>query len=246
MNTNIMFLMGSSHYKETQKEYPFYMTEINGISILEKQILNADKLQNNSKIFCISESDVKSFHIDSVILQLDRAAKVIPIHMTTKGAICTAMLGVEYIDNEKPLLLMAIDDFIDLDYSKIISEFEKNNADAGVVSFTSIHPRYSFVKLDKDGFPIEFAEKNPISKNALASFYYFKHGSDFIDAAKNVIRKDSPVSGNFYISQTLNEMILKQKNIIVKKIENTIFHSLKNEAQLAEYICDYREQKGSK
>ena len=243
---NIMFLMGSSHYKETIKEYPFYMTELDNTSILEKQIEKSNSINNNQKIFCMMENDIKSFHIDSVVSQLDKESKIIKIKNQTKGAICTAMLGSGFIDNDSPLLLMAIDDFIDIDYNFILDEFKNKNADCGIVSFNSVHPRYSFVKINDNNEPVEFAEKNPISKNALVSFYYFKYGYDFIECAKEVIRKDNPVNNNFYISQTLNEMILKQKRIILKKIDNKYFHSLKNEYQLAEYITNYREQKASK
>jgi len=164
----------------------------------------------------------------------------------TKGAVCSALLGAEYIDNDEELILMAIDDFMDENSAGIIGEFRNAGADAGVVSFNSVHPRYSFAKTDKDGIPVEFAEKTPISKNALVSFYYFRRGCDFTECAKEIIRKDNPVNGNFYISQTLNEMILKQKRIVMRKITNDKFHPLKTEAQMAEYITEISEKRYSK
>jgi bifunctional N-acetylglucosamine-1-phosphate-uridyltransferase/glucosamine-1-phosphate-acetyltransferase GlmU-like protein len=230
----------------TKSAYPLYLTELNEKTILEKQIEYVRGIKPQQLLFCVKESDIKQFHVANVIEQIDSSAKVIPIHAQTKGAVCTAMLGAEYIDNKDELILMAIDDFMENHSAEIIGEFRIQNADAGVVSFNSVHPRYSFMKVSESGAPVEFAEKNPISKNALVSFYYFKHGSDFIECAKEVIKKDNPVNGNFYISQTLNEMILRQKKIAFCKIENDEFHSLKTETQLAEYISDYREQKASK
>ena len=90
--------------------------------------------------------------------------------------------------------------------------------------------------------PLEFCEKKTISKDALASFYYFKKGSDFIEAAKNVIRKDSPQNGSFYISMAYNELILSQKSIAVYQIPNNLYHPLKNEMELARYVSDYKER----
>jgi dTDP-glucose pyrophosphorylase len=176
------------------------------------------------------------------------SAAVIPIMAQTKGAVCSALLGAQYIDNDEELILMAVDDFMDENSAAIIKEFRKADADAdaGVVSFNSVHPRYSFAKTDKDGIPVEFAEKTPISKNALVSFYYFRRGRDFVECAKEIIRKDSPVNGNFYISQTLNEMILKQKRIVMRKIANDRFHPLKTEAQMAEYITELNDKRHSK
>ena len=238
--------MGSSHADTNKEEYPLYLTEINEKTILEQQIEYTQKIQPQQLLFCVKDGEIKQFHTDSVIQQIDSTAKIISVCAQTKGAVCTALLGVEFIDNEQELILMAIDDFMEEDSLEIVNKFRKENADAGVVSFISVHPRYSFAKLDEKDTPIEFAEKCPISKNALVSFYYFKHGKDFVDCAKEVIRKDSAVNGNFYISQTLNEMILKQKRIVINKISNNKFHSLKTEAQLAEYICEYKEGKESK
>jgi hypothetical protein len=241
-----MFLMGSVRGDMNKEYYPLYLTEINGKTILEQQIEYAREIESCNLIFALKELDIKLFRSDSVIRQLEPNARIVSIKGQTQGAICTAVLGVKFIDNNEELLLMAIDDFMEDSGVEIINKFRKQGADAGVVSFNSVHPRYSFVKTNAVGEPIEFAEKNPISKNALVSFYYFKRGCDFVENAKEVIRKDNPVNGNFYISQTLNEMILKQKKIIAHAIANDRFHPLKTEAQLAEYICEYKEKKVSK
>jgi dTDP-glucose pyrophosphorylase len=240
-----MFL-ASSHFTANKEYYPLYLTEISDKTILEQQIEYASKIEPHHFLFALKESDIKQFYLDSVIRQIVPDAEIIPIRAQTKGAICTALLGTNIIDNDEELLLMAIDDFMEDNGGEIIAGFRRENADAGVVSFNSVHPRYSFVKLNAAGEPVEFAEKKPISKNALVSFYYFKRGKDFVESAKDVIRKDSPVNGNFYISQTLNEMILKQKKITLHKISNNNFHPLKTEQQLAEYLSELKDQRGSK
>ena len=243
---NILFLMGNAHNSMNREEYPLYLTEIDEKMILETQVEYTGEIKPRNLLFCVKESEIKRFHVDSIIKQIEPQALIIPIHEQTKGAVCTALLGAQYIDNEQELLLMAIDDFMDADGFKIIDGFHKTGADAGVVLFKSVHPRYSFVKLNAEDAPVEFAEKRPISKNALVSFYYFKRGHDFIECAKDVIRKDNPVNGNFYISQTLNEMLLKQKKIALHQIPNEKFHPLKTELQMAEYIAELHDKRSSK
>jgi dTDP-glucose pyrophosphorylase len=166
--------------------------------------------------------------------------------LPTKGSVCTALLGTEYIDNEEELCLLGIDDFVDDDMKGIIDHFRHNQYDAGAVSFTSVHPRYSFAKLDDTGAVVEVSEKSPISKNALVSFYYFRHGRDFVACAKDVIRKDNPIGDVFYISQTLNEMILQQKKIGLYRVQNDKFHPLKTEAQLSQYLAEIQNLQESK
>lgn len=242
----IVFLMGGANIQKNQEDYPFYLTEINEKLILEKQIEYCMPLNASEFIFCIKANDIKSYRVDSAIKQLVPNSIIVPINGPTKGAICTALLGAEYLKNDEELILMAVDDFIDDTGVEIIESFRKNKADAGVVAFTSVHPRYSFAKTNAHGEVIEVAEKRPISKNALVSFYYFKHGNDFIECAKDVIRKDNSVNGAFYISQTLNEMILRQKKVALYKIANDKFHPLKNEMQLAQYMFELKEEKESK
>lgn len=243
---NIMFLMGGVRADSNIENYPLYMTEINEKTILEQQVEYTNKINPLQLLFCVRVQEINQFHTDSVIKQIDDSSIVIPITAQTKGAICTALLGIEYIDNDEELILMAVDDFLDEDSLHIINQFRQLDAEAGVVSFNSIHPRYSFVKLDEAGCAIEFSEKIPISKNALVSFYYFKKGKLFVEGAKEVIRKDNPINNNFFISQVLNELILRQMNIVVHKISNEDFHPIKTERQMAEYISEINEKRSSK
>ena len=236
-----MFLMGSSHIEKNNEDFPFYLTEVNEKLILEQQIDYCRELNPAKYIFCVKENDVKQFRADSVIKQIVPDAEIVPIANQTHGAICTALLGSKYIENDDELILMAIDDFVSDSSKAIIQGFRDKSADAGIVSFTSVHPRYSFAKTDDKDNVVQVEEKMPISRNALVSFYYFRNGCDFTDCARDVIRKDNPVKGNFYISQTLNEMILRQKNVVMHKISNDAFHPLKNEQQLAQYIMELKD-----
>ena len=238
--------MGGATIPMNKEDYPLYLTEINGQLILERQVRHCLALEPTQFLFCVKAEDIKRFRVKETIVQIVPNALVIPIHSPTKGAVCTALLGTEHIENEEELLLLAVDDFIDNDIKAIIDNFRQNQCEAGVVSFTSVHPRYSFAKLDETGNVIEVSEKTPISKNALVSFYYFRRGQDFVTCAMNVIRKDNPVENAFYISQTLNEMILLQKKVGLYRIENDKFHSLKTEMQLAQYLADVKNLRESK
>lgn len=242
----IIFLMGGQNFEKNGENYPLYLTEINEKLIIEKQIDYCKGLNPRKFLFCIKDVDIKNFQVDSVIKQLVPDSEIIVINGKTKGAVCTALLGIEYIDNEEELILLAVDDFIEVSSENILNFFRNNQSDAGVVSFNSVHPRYSFAKLGDDNSVIEVSEKKPISKNALVSFYYYKKGSDFVESAKNVIRKDNLINGSFYLSQTLNEMILKQKKVLLYKITNEKFHPLKTEMQLAQYLTELMDVKESK
>lgn len=243
---NIVFLMGGERVDLKDQSYPIYMAEMNEEIVLEKQIAYYDRLNPSHMVFCVKRDDIKNFSADDVISQSAKNSICVEIGGSTAGSVCTALLASEHIDNDDELVLVAIDELIEADPVAMVEAFRSGGYDAGVVSFRSVHPRYSFARIDSAGSVCEVAEKKPISKNALASFYYFKKGRDFVECAKSVVRKDSKVNNGFYISQTMNEMILRQKRVGLQHVSNNQFHPLKTEMQLAQYMLDLKEQRESR
>jgi NDP-sugar pyrophosphorylase family protein len=240
----IIFLMGGNKIKLCGEQYPLYLTEVGGKSILERQIQRVQPLACEQVIFCIREEEIRNYRLDFIIKQIIPDAVCITVSGDTKGAVCTALLAGEYLNNGDEVLLLAIDDFIDEPVSNIISFFRKKNCSAGIVSFPSLHPRYSFARVDKSGMVIETSETQPVSNKALASFYYFTNGVQFLECAKDVIRKDRMVNGFFYLSQVVNEIILRQERVAIFDVSRESYHALKNEAHLARYISEFRETGG--
>ena len=65
----------------------------------------------------------------------------------------------------------------------------------------------------------EVAEKNPISDIATVGIYYWKHGSDYVKYAEQMIKKDIRVNNEFYVCPVFNEAIGDGKKIRVKNIK---------------------------
>ena len=145
------------------------------------------------------------------------------------------MFCIDYIDNDAPLIISNSDQIIDVSFEKVIEQFDERDADAGVITFHSIHPRWSYILLDNAGNALEVAEKRPLSNNAIAGFYYYKHGHDFVEAAKRAILKQNHVNGMYYVSASLNELILMNKKIVTYEIDKSQYHSFYSPAKIREY-----------
>ncbi len=241
----VLFLMGGHNIDHKGSQYPVYMTEFDEDLIIERQISSYQALDPQSMVFCIRREDIRNFSVDDVIRQSAENAVCVGIG-DTRGAICTALLAAEYIDGDNELIIVAADEMIEAPLADAVASFRARGAEAGAISFKSVHPRYSFARLDDTDQVCEVAEKRPISRHALASFYYFRKSSDFIKCAMNVVRKDNALNDSFYISQALNEMILEQKKVVLYPIESKQFHPLKTEMQMAQYILDLKEQRESR
>jgi len=79
-----------------------------------------------------------------------------------------------------------------------------DNIDAGIVTFTATHPKWSFAKLNKDGYVERVAEKDPISDIATVGIYYWAHGSDYVKYAEQMIEGNDRVNNEFYVCPVFN------------------------------------------
>ena len=89
----------------------------------------------------------------------------------------------------------------------------ETGADGGIITFHATHPKWSFARLGEDGFVEEVAEKNPISNIATVGFYYWKHGSDFVKYAEQMVERDIRVNNEFYVCPVYNQAIEDGKKI---------------------------------
>jgi dTDP-glucose pyrophosphorylase len=83
-----------------------------------------------------------------------------------------------------------------------------------VFTFNATHPKWSFVKVNTDGFITEVAEKNPISNIATCGIYWYRKGSDFVKYAEQMISKQIRVNNEFYIAPVYNELLKDNKTLI--------------------------------
>ena len=222
-------------FSESEYPYPKPLIEIHDKTMIEHVVENFNTIKEEKQfIFIVNAEDCKKYHLDNVLnLLTDNNCKIITIENETKGAACSAMLGIEHINNDNPLIIANADQIFEEDLENIVSSFK--DVDGGVVSFHSIHPRWSYARIDKENYIVETAEKRPLSKHAIAGFFYFKHGKDFIDSSMNMIKKDASVNGLYYISPTFNEMVLKNKKLIIKKIDNKKYHTFYTPQKIREY-----------
>jgi dTDP-glucose pyrophosphorylase len=94
------------------------------------------------------------------------------------------------------------------------------------VVFQAVHPRWSYVKVDRNGHLVEAAEKRPISDLATAGTYWFRRAELFFSAAMDMIRKDAHVEGHFYVCPAYNELVLRGAQIGVYRIAREEYFSL--------------------
>ena len=237
MNVVVMMAGSSEEFYKNGSSYSKFLFEINSKSILERVIENLNDLliESNNIIFIIRREDNERHYLKDIIKILLPTSKVSIIENEVAGAAAASLTVVDNMLDDQPLLLVNGDQIIETKCQDVINNFDKKNADAGVIIFESLHPRWSFVKCDKDGYVQEAAEKKPISKFATAGFYYYKEANNYIACAKKMILKDNHLNNKFFICPVFNEMILMNKKIATFKIDSAKYHSLMSPKTVKQY-----------
>jgi dTDP-glucose pyrophosphorylase len=233
----VLILMAGTHpsFEQAGYGFPRNLVQAKDKPVLQHVVENLLPLKSLGAEFCalVNRDEDRRFHTGRVLQLVDAAISVQRVEGKTAGALCTALLGIDHIEPEKPLIITNGDIVMDCDLRAAVEHFRSLNLDGGTITFNDIHPRWSFVKLDEEGHVIEAAEKRPISHHATTGFY-------FLDAAFRLLLKDAHVEGSFYICPVFNEMILDQKKIGTWPIQRSQYHTLKT----ADDVRNYDERHG--
>ena len=170
--------------------------------------------------FVVQKEHREKYNLDTMLGIIAPGCKVIEVDGITEGAACTALLAKEYIDNDKPLFFANSDQYCSWNSMEFMYNMQETEADGGIVTFHATHPKWSFAKSDSNGIVTEVAEKNPISTDATVGFYYWKHGSDFVKYAEQMIEKNIRVNNEFYVCPVYNQAIEDGKVIRTKQIQS--------------------------
>jgi HAD superfamily hydrolase (TIGR01509 family) len=211
MNILIPMAGAGSRFEQAGYTFPKPLIDVDGKPMIQVVVDNLNIDANY--IFVVQKAHREKYNLDTLLNLITPGCKIIETDGITEGAACTALLAKEYINNEDPLFFANSDQFVEWDSNEFMYKMQESNCDGGIVTFKSIHPKWSFAKVNENGFVTEVAEKNPISDNATVGYYYWKRGSNFVKYAEQMIDKNIRVNNEFYVCPVFNQAIEDSKQI---------------------------------
>ena len=205
LNILIPMAGAGSRFEAAGYTFPKPLIEVRKKPMIQVVIENLNIDANY--IYVVQKSHREKYNLDTLLNLLTPGCKVVEVDGITEGAACTALLAKEHINNNNPLFFANSDQFVEWDSNEFMYKMQETDADGGIVTFNATHPKWSFAKVDEQGLVTEVAEKNPISDIATVGYYYWKHGSDFIRYAEQMIEKDIRVNNEFYVCPVFNQAI---------------------------------------
>jgi len=239
-------MTGSLFFEGNDFHYPKPLIELHDKTLIEYAIDGFTDIPDVEFRFVIKQDDDRRFKLSSIIHQ---ATKGLPVQIftvpdKTSGALCSALIALPDEDGaeNQEVIISNYDQIFTTELFSLVSRFYNSDADFGLVSFDSIHPKWSYVRLDSEGIVCEASEKNPISRHALCGFYYFRDKATLTAAILNVLRAASPNQEVFYVSEVLNQLVLMGKK---GEIE-TIFRDNYVNFYEPNIVHEYLSQTGNK
>jgi HAD superfamily hydrolase (TIGR01509 family) len=211
MNVLIPMAGAGSRFEKAGYTFPKPLIEVKGKPMIQVVVDNLNIEANY--IYVVQKSHREKYNLDTLLNLITPDCKILEVDGLTEGAACTALLAKEYIDNDCPLLFANSDQFVEWNSSEFMYKMQETESDGGIVTFEATHPKWSFAKIDNNGFVTEVAEKNPISNIATVGYYYWKKGSDFVKYAEQMIEKNIRVNNEFYVCPVFNQAIEDDKKI---------------------------------
>jgi len=238
MNVLIPMAGAGSRFEKAGYSSPKPLIDVNGKPMIQVVVENLNIDANY--IFIVQKNHRQKYNLDALLNLIAPNCTVLEVDGVTEGAACTSLISKEIINNENPLFFANSDQFVEWDSNEFMYKMLERNADGGIVTFPSTHPKWSFAKINNEGYVTEVAEKNPISNLATVGYYYWKQGKDFVKYAEEMIRKNIRVNNEFYVCPVFNQAVLDNKKIITSNADK--MWGIGTPEDLKYFIDNYHKQ----
>ena len=215
---NVLVPMAGAGSRFAQQGYTFPkpLIEVNGKPMIQLVVENLNIEAHY--IFIVQEEHYIKYNLKYLLNLIAPGCDVVQVNGITEGAACSTLLAKDYINNDCPLVMANSDQYIEWNSNECMYAFTADEIDGGIVTFEASHPKWSYAKVGSDGFVSEVAEKKVISNEATVGVYYWKHGSDYVRYAEEMIEKNIRVNNEFYVCPVFNQAIEDNKKIKIKRV----------------------------
>ncbi len=226
-----------SRFAEKGYELPKPLIDVAGQPMIQRVIENLTPAFEHRFIFLVLKDHIEKFEIDKKLKGwVGASCECVVVDRVTEGAACTVLLAQEFLSETNDMMIANSDQIIDVSITDYINWTREQSLDGSIMVFEDSDPKWSFAKLDNNGFVTEVAEKVPISNLATVGIYYFNPGSDFVRYANQMIKKDIRVNGEFYVCPVYNEWVADGRKIKTWKVNKREMHGVGTPDDLEIYL----------
>jgi HAD superfamily hydrolase (TIGR01509 family) len=218
-NLNVVVPMAGagSRFAAVGYTFPKPLIDVRGKPMIQV-VVEALNIQANF-VYIVQREHYEKYNLKHMLNLITPDCKIVCVDGVTEGAAVTVLKAQEHIDNDNKLLIVNSDQYVEWNSNQVMYAFNNDEIDGGIVTFENTHPKWSYVRLDQQGFVSEVAEKKVISNKATVGMYYWRKGSDFCRYAHQMIDRNIRVNNEFYVAPVYNQAIADRLKIRIKDID---------------------------
>jgi NDP-sugar pyrophosphorylase family protein len=194
---------------------PKPLIPVKGVPMIRLVVENLRPSTAHRFIFICQGEHVVEYGLRDLFHQWAPGSEIVAIDGITEGAACTVLKASEFIDSG-PLMIANSDQYVDVGIDAYLAAMKDN--DGLIMTMTAHDPKWSFVGMGEDGLVTRVVEKEVISSEATVGVYNFARGTDFVEAATDMIAADLRVNGEFYVAPVYNQLIARGAKIAVSNV----------------------------
>lgn len=162
----------------------------------------------------------------------------VTVDSLTEGTACTVLYARSLIRSQASVVIANSDQIVDIKFEDFINDAINRKLDGLILTFIDEekNPKWSFAKLDAEGFVTEVQEKKPISIHATVGIYLFSNGEEFIESVVQMIIEKDRVNGEFYTCPTYNYLIRQGRKVGIYNIESRQMHGIGTPEDFNRYL----------
>ena len=166
-------------------------------------------------IFLCQKDHIEKYKLHELFSTFVKNYKIVEVDGLTEGAACTVMLADSLMSPDDEFFIVNSDQLL---YWDKYPSWSCEQIDGCIYIFKGTGPKWSYAKVNHEGYITEVAEKKEISNLATCGLYYWKRWSDFMAAGQAMIAADDRVNNEFYVAPVYNYAIKAGKHFVVEYI----------------------------
>lgn len=197
-----------SRFSAAGYSLPKPLIDVHGRPMIEVVVDNLRPVAPHRFVFICQQDHIDRYGLTSKLIAIGgKNSVVVAVDGLTDGAASTVLRARQYFDNDGPLVIANSDQYIDVDINDFLRSCPAMAWSGCIMTMKADDPKWSFVKLDRNGCVTRVVEKEVVSDEATVGIYHFARGRDFALAADSMIADDERVNGEFYVAPAYNRLI---------------------------------------
>jgi len=238
-NLNVLIPMSGfgKRFEDAGYTFPKPLIEVFNKPMIQLVVENLG-IESNY-IYVVRKEHYDKYNLKNLLNLITPNCTIIQVDKVTEGAACTTLLAKEFINNDNTLIIANSDQIVEWEPTDFYYKMIETKADAGILTFNSTHPKFSYVKIDENENVTEIAEKVVLSNIATVGIYYSRKGIDYVKYAEQMISKNIRTNNEFYTAPVFQEFIKDGKKIKIFNVKK--MWSIGDPESLTYFLNNYEQ-----